>query len=175
MEQVLAALGLSYNEVQVYLALLRLGGATVTQLADAVGLKRTSCQEYLRSLQEKGAVNSTQQGNKFLYQSEDPDTFRQMLNERRFIVDRLVPELQKQGLQEEWRVRSLSPGEVDKRLKKAKKKGEIEGAFEGEASLFMLSGDAILLSSDNAELPAIEMKSKELADFHRMLLGAGED
>ena len=100
MEEMLKQFNFTQPEILVYLALLKSGGATVSKLAVATHLKRTSCQEYIRSLEERGFINSSKIGNKFFYQAEDPDKFRQMVHERVYVVDRLLDTL-REKIQEE--------------------------------------------------------------------------
>lgn len=55
-EQSIGAMGLSQPETQVYLALLKLGGAKASQLAKEVEMKRTTVYSLLDGLIEKGFV-----------------------------------------------------------------------------------------------------------------------
>lgn len=49
-------MGLTEQEAETYLALLKLGGATATNLAKAVGVKRTTVYPLLETLTKKGCV-----------------------------------------------------------------------------------------------------------------------
>lgn len=167
MDELLTQFGLSTEEILVYKTLLKLGGAKVSEIAATLGIKRTSTQEYVRSLGEKGYINSTKFGNKYLYQAEDPDKFHQILNERQFVVDRLVNDLKKKSVDTEWQVRSLTRQEVNQQSKKAQKKGVTSKEF-GKSNVGgqVVGGKTVYLWSEDKELPAIEIVSDELAMFH---------
>ena len=171
MEQLLKKFGLSNPEIAVYRALLTLGGATVSSVAVKTKLKRTSCQEYIRSLEAWGFVNFAQIGKKYFYQIEDPDTFRQIINEREFVVDRLLEKLKNRPSKEEWRVHTMTVGDVQKKLRRAKRKEQELFTFGGEkVGGALLSNQSILLFSTNAEIPALEIVSKELVEWHKSIL-----
>src|SRR3989338_4868906 len=94
MDALLKQFNFTPQEVAVYKALLDLGTGRVSDIAKVTGQKRTSCQEYVQNLARKGFLISTKIGNKYFYQAEDPDKFRQIANEREFVVGRLVADLQ---------------------------------------------------------------------------------
>lgn len=171
MEKLLKQFGFSDPEVVVYKALLRLGSAKVSEIARAAGQKRTSCQENIRSIEEKGFINSTKVGNKYFYQTEDPDRFRQIMSEREYIVDRLIPDLRNQKKPEIWEARSLSREEAELIVRRAKRKEQEVTMFgEGEVKGLLVNNETIALISTNDEIPAVEIRSKVLAGFHKELL-----
>jgi sugar-specific transcriptional regulator TrmB len=63
MKRLLSQFHFSTEESMVYETLLKLGGAKVSEVAKATGLKRTSVQEYIKSIEEKGFINSAKLGN----------------------------------------------------------------------------------------------------------------
>lgn len=173
MDELLNQFGLSPEETLVYKTLLKLGGAKVSEIASTLNFKRTSTQEYIRSLGEKGFINSTKFGNKYLYQAEDPDKFRQIINEREFVVDRLVNDLKNKTVDTEWQVRSLTKLEVNQQSKKAQKKGVTAEEF-GKAIIGgrVVGVKTIFLWGEDKDLPAIEIISEELAELHLELIKA---
>lgn len=74
MEQTKALLeiGLTEQEAEAYLVLLKLGGATATNLAKEIGLKRTTVYPVLKSLAEKGCVFVYFRKSKRYYYAQKP-------------------------------------------------------------------------------------------------------
>lgn len=171
MDHLLRQFNFSEGEIIVYKALLKSGGAKVSHIADLTGLKRTSCQEYIQSLVQKGFINSSKIGNKYFYQTEDPDKFRQIVNERQYIVDRLIPMLKQKPTHEEWQVREVKIEEVKRKIFQAKKKQQSTTQF-GNASVggAVIGGTSTLLFSTNKEISAIEIISKTISNFHQDIL-----
>lgn len=162
---------MSSPEVLVYMTLLRLGGAKVSDIAKAAKLKRTTCQEYVRSIEDKGFINSTKLGNKYFYQTEDPDKFRQIMNERQFIVDRLIPQLRQTSTLAEWRVHTTTTHDVGVKIRRAKRREQAVLNFgTAQAGGALVNQDTVLLFSTNQETPAIEIKSKVIVELHKLLL-----
>ncbi len=175
MEQLLRQFNFSDKEILVYRTLLRLGSAKVSELADKTGILRTSCQEYLRSLEEKGFINHSKMGNRYYYKIEDPDNFRQKVNERLFTVDKIFEEFNKHKKHEVWRVRSMTNSDYANILKKIKKRGYyMEGHKDGTVEMALVDTEkaqSVLINSDNKETQAIEMVGSSLYEFHKDLLG----
>lgn len=68
----LAKSGFSENEAKVYVALLELGGAYPSRIADYAGMKRTTAYNTLLKLSIQGIVNEIEKRNKQFYQPEKP-------------------------------------------------------------------------------------------------------
>lgn len=64
--------GLSDKEALVYLALLELGGAYPSKIADYTGLNRSTVYMLLTHMSIKGLVNEIEKKNKLFYQLENP-------------------------------------------------------------------------------------------------------
>ncbi len=168
METLLKQFGLSEKESLVYKTLLQNGSMTVSELALKSGVIRTSCQEYLRSLLEKGFINVGRVGKKYYYQSEDPDRFRQIVHERLFVVDKLIEQMkQKDSKADVWRISVLDQNEKEKRRKKMEKQ---DARSESKKNARVLIGvNEILLTSDNDENPNLYIESSDIAQFHKFL------
>lgn len=69
----LETLGLETDEASVYLRLLQVGGAKVSQLADHAAVSRSSLYRVLDELVDKGFVSKSL-GRPTVYTPEDPDT-----------------------------------------------------------------------------------------------------
>jgi len=79
----LTNLGLSKNEASVYIAILSLGQAKVSDISSASHIKRTSVYPLLNSLVKKGVVSIVIIGIKHLYVAENPKHFENLLEEHK--------------------------------------------------------------------------------------------
>ena len=87
-------LGLSKTEVRVYLALLKLGTASGSEIAEKAGIFRRNAYDALKKLSGKGLVNSIQ-GDKSYYSAVSPGELRFVLKEKENSLEELMPELLK--------------------------------------------------------------------------------
>jgi sugar-specific transcriptional regulator TrmB len=65
-------LGLSEKEVKVYISLLELGNAKVTNISQRAGINRTTGYDILNSLANKGLINALGKGNRQEFTAESP-------------------------------------------------------------------------------------------------------
>lgn len=72
-EDALAHLGLDSRQVAVYRALLRLGPASIRDVAAESGINRGSTYEILKQLATRGVVSYFPRGRRRVFQAEDPD------------------------------------------------------------------------------------------------------
>lgn len=93
MEQIKALLeiGLSEQEAEAYLALLKLGGATATVLAKEVGLKRTTVYPILKSLAEKGCAFVYFRKSKRYYYAQKPEKLVNLLEKKVEFFNSVLP------------------------------------------------------------------------------------
>jgi len=68
----LTELGLNEKEINVYLACLELGTASVAEIAKKSGVKRTSIYNFLEDLKNKGLISEIKKNRKTLLLPEDP-------------------------------------------------------------------------------------------------------
>ena len=72
-QESLGTLGLSAREVIVYQALLKLGPASIRDVASEAGVNRGTTYETLKILAGKGVVNYFPRGKRRVFQAEDPE------------------------------------------------------------------------------------------------------
>ena len=169
MEQLLKQLGLTINETRVYKNLIKKGGCTMTEISRASKIKRSSAQEYIKSLINKGFVLSSKIENKFYYQTEDPDKIRQIINERLFIVDKFIELLQrKEIINEKWQISSPSRPLSQKNRDKLTKRIKTSKKLDKDTQVFF-NTQKVFISSLDKNLPFIEIKSSKIANFHKFL------
>ncbi len=75
-------LGLSDKAAKIYIAALELGEASVQQLAEKSGLKRTSLYYILDELIDSGVLIAAKTGTKIRYVPEQPETLLKIIKER---------------------------------------------------------------------------------------------
>jgi len=91
----LRELGLTENEVKIYLALLELGTSTPAKIADKIGFSRSYVYDALERLQEKEIVNTIFIKNKKNYQAINPKMLTEQIKNKLERIERIVPELMK--------------------------------------------------------------------------------
>jgi len=92
-ENTLHSLGLDKKQVNVYLACLELGGATVQELAEKSGVKRTSIYNFLSEMKEKRLFTEIKKQGKTLIIPEDPSVLVEKAKENLKKIEKLLPEL----------------------------------------------------------------------------------
>jgi len=99
-EQVLQEIGLTQNEIKVYLALLDLGESKTGDILKKSGLNSGRIYEILDSLQKKGLVSFIVKSGVKLFSPADPKRVRDYLNEKKKAIekqetdyDKILPEL----------------------------------------------------------------------------------
>lgn len=84
----LEELGLTPNEVRIYLASLELGAATVLQLAAKSAVVRPTAHVAVGGLVKRGLMSSHTRGKKTYYQAERPETLMHLLeNEQKRVSE----------------------------------------------------------------------------------------
>lgn len=92
-EEELKSLGLTNNEIKIYLALLKHGIGHPTKLAEITGLHRSYIYDALERLLEKGLVNSILIENKKGYQAVAPRALREIFEVKMRQLDSIIPKL----------------------------------------------------------------------------------
>jgi len=90
---ILIDIGLSSNEVKIYVALLELGGANVTQISIKSKVHRTNVYDSLQKLAEKGIVSQVMQENIKFFEATDPKNFITLLREKEMRLSSVLPQL----------------------------------------------------------------------------------
>ncbi len=85
--------GMSDNEVEVYLALLKTGSVTANKIATITGMKRSTTYDNLALLTNKGIVSSFIKDNVHYYKAADPDALVKIIDERKAQMQKIIPEL----------------------------------------------------------------------------------
>ena len=82
-------LGLTTDEVCIYLSLLELGSMTISELSRRSGVERTALYRNLPSLQQKQLIMSEEDNKRSIITALPPDRFLQVLEEERLRLNKL--------------------------------------------------------------------------------------
>jgi sugar-specific transcriptional regulator TrmB len=94
-EQQLKELGLTDNEVKIYLILLEHGMMNPSEISQKLGLHRGYVYDALERMQEKEVVNVILKTNKKFYQATSPQNLIELLKFRLESFEKAVPDLMK--------------------------------------------------------------------------------
>jgi sugar-specific transcriptional regulator TrmB len=93
-KKALKQIGLTDNEVQVYITLLKIGSSTVSKIAEASGLYRPYAYDTLERLQEKGLVSFVLKDNKKFFKATHPSHLIEIEKEKLEELGKIVPQLE---------------------------------------------------------------------------------
>ena len=91
--KILQSIGLTKEEVKVYLACLELAESSVQDIAKKAGTKRPTTYKILDSLLEKAVVFKVLKGKKTLYSAEDPQKLYNQIKQKQSDLKKILPEL----------------------------------------------------------------------------------
>jgi sugar-specific transcriptional regulator TrmB len=80
--ELLEKVGLSKNESKIYIALVKLGSASVNQISKVADVHRVNIYDTLERLQEKGLVASVMKSNKKYFEAASPEVIRKLAEEK---------------------------------------------------------------------------------------------
>ena len=92
-EEILEELGMSKNEIKVYLTLLEMGSATSWEISKKIKIHRTNTYDALSRLVKKGLVAYITKDSKKLYETLDPNQLKNVLKEKELALEKVLPEL----------------------------------------------------------------------------------
>lgn len=94
LEKFLKNLGLEEKDQKVYLALLKLGDASVSRIAQEAKIKRTTTYHVLENLKEKGLIGSYTERSTKRFVAESPSKLRGVLEGQLSALEKYLPQLQ---------------------------------------------------------------------------------
>lgn len=136
MNEEILELILSPNEAKVYLALLRLGSASATEIAKKSAVHRVNVYDALERLMEKGLVGSVIKANKKYFEIANPNRLLELVREEENNIQK-----------KEDKIKTILP-ELLSQYKTAEKKQEAY-FFKGKSGLKAIFED--VLSSKSGE------------------------
>jgi sugar-specific transcriptional regulator TrmB len=92
-KETLKKFGLTDNEAEVYLILIKSGNLTAAEITGKTHIHRTNVYAILERLQEKGIISFAVHGKRKQYEAVDPKTILNIEREKLEEIEKLVPEL----------------------------------------------------------------------------------
>ncbi len=92
---VLREIGLSANEAEVYLALLKNGVMGAGKLSVRTGVHRRTVYDALEALQKKGLAGAVEINGRQMFQASEPKQLESFLDEKKEALSQVMPSLQK--------------------------------------------------------------------------------
>jgi len=89
----LEEIGLTKNEIKIYLVLLEIGSTTTGKIITESQLHRSRVYDALERLIDKGLVSYVIKSNRKWFQAAPPDTILEFLDEKRKNITKILPEL----------------------------------------------------------------------------------
>jgi len=93
MKKTLLLYGMTSNEAEIYLTLLKKGPLNTYKIAEITGFHRGGLYDTIKRMQEKGYVSSVAVDNKQLIQAADPDVLADMLSVKLQEIESALPKL----------------------------------------------------------------------------------
>ena len=86
-------LGIDDKQAKVYLACLELGSATISELSEKSGIKRTSIYNFIEEMKQKGMITEIKEKKHSLFLAEDPNLLLSRAQDQVKNISDLLPEL----------------------------------------------------------------------------------
>jgi sugar-specific transcriptional regulator TrmB len=93
-EKIIENLGLSEKEAKVYLAILKLGQAGLTDIASESGVKRTTIYNHLDELLKRGLIYKTAKKRRLVYGAENPKKILKIWENKKNLIEKIIPDLE---------------------------------------------------------------------------------
>ncbi len=90
---ILSEMGLTQKEIDVYLTLISLKSATISELINKAKVSRQSVYEIIQKLLDKGLISFVTKDGKKQYVATNPERLRDIQKEKLELLDKLLPEL----------------------------------------------------------------------------------
>lgn len=168
-KEILEKLGMTKNEVLIYITLLHHGELNVNELGAKAGLHRPGCYDIIERLLDKGFVSYILKDNKKHFKAVDPEKLLEYLEERKEEVKNILPQLHsmQNSQQEETQVEIIKGRkvlstilkDVFKNIQKTKKPLLAMGIEEEK----FLTFDELAIKKHIANLQKKKLKEKLLA------------
>ena len=96
MQEILQNIGLSPNEVKIYLSLVKNGEMSVAQISAATNIHRRNIYDTLQRLTERGLVFIRASESENRYNPVDPNKLLEIVSEKRQSIEKILPQLEKE-------------------------------------------------------------------------------
>ena len=93
--EILRKIGLTDNEIKIYITLLKIGSATAYQISQKTNIYRVHVYDKLEQLMNKGLVTHVHKGAKKYFQATHPHKIKQYLEDKRQNLEQQEKQLNK--------------------------------------------------------------------------------
>lgn len=94
-EKTLKQIGLTKNEILVYLTLLKIGSSSASKISERSEIYRPYTYDTLERLQEKGLASFIVKDSKKLFKAVDPSQLAEIQKEKLIAINNIIPRLKK--------------------------------------------------------------------------------
>jgi sugar-specific transcriptional regulator TrmB len=92
-KNILSALGLNELQASVYVATLELGQATMQEISQKSGVKRTSIYNFIDFLKERQLITETKKNKRKVYSAINPEHLAELVKVKLMETQAIIPEL----------------------------------------------------------------------------------
>lgn len=96
MEKQLQELGLTNNEIKIYLALIELGSLIAGKISRKTGIHRRTVYDAMERLIEKGLVSYIVKNNRKYFEAVNPQRLLTLVEEKKEAIKEILPKLEQQ-------------------------------------------------------------------------------
>jgi len=93
LQETLKDLGLSQNEIKIYLSLIELGPSLIGKICGKTKIHRRNVYDSIEMLKDKGFVSATVINNRNVFEAVNPERILDILDEKRINVEKILPQL----------------------------------------------------------------------------------
>ena len=155
-ESILEEIGLTKNEIKIYLALLELGSTSTGAIIKKTGIHTSKVYDGLERLSEKGLVSHIVQANVKYFKVVSPDRFIDFLEEKKDNINKQKEEIR--GIIPKLKSRQLSIGDLTE--------AEIFQGWKGMETVYRMLRDSLKKGDTNYVLGASKGEDEEkVRDF----------
>jgi len=92
-QEILRSIGLSKNEIKIYLVLLEQGSSLIGQICAKTKIHRRNVYDSIEMLKDKGFISSTIVNNKTIFEAINPKRIIDILDEKKTDIQLILPKL----------------------------------------------------------------------------------
>ena len=92
-EETLKEIGLSQNEIKIYLSLIELGPSLIGKVCGKTKIHRRNVYDSIEMLKDKGFVSATMINNRNVFEAVNPKRILDILEEKKVNVEKIIPQL----------------------------------------------------------------------------------
>ncbi len=162
-KSLLHEIGLSANEAEAYLALLKFGASGAGKLAVKTGIHRRTVYDALEGLQKKGLAGAVEINGRQVFQAAEPKQLENFIDEKKDALSRALPGLQKYAKAEEETQITVMRG-------KAGLKSILRDVLDVRQTLYVFGGQMQIVEELGSYFEFFTKKLEQLGIKQKMVL-----